>query len=248
MFPMRRAWAILAIAVTACGALALLLQKGSGDSEGPCDGTQAGTGINGVYCGQGMDNSYKNGVLSDLLVLFLQGKTVVDVGAGQGQYAEAMKESNIAIRAFDGQARIEGFTKGLVTRADLTEPLQLDPAPQWILSFEVLEHIPPHLEPGFLANIGKATEGVIISCAIAGQGGTAHINTQPNDVVRDKLAELGFVFDPRASAAVRWFLHHRRKDHFSTNLMVFFRAAPDDVRQDSNDTALLTRIVLMSWR
>jgi hypothetical protein len=240
MLAARRCW-LLALALT-LGVVGLVLvwrlREDDGDlgEAGLCDGRQGGangnggrTGKNGIYCGQDMDNGYINKALVSLLTLFLRGQTVVDVGAGQGGYAEAMVAAGVSVRAFDGAAGIEAFTDGLVSRADLTQPLVLEPLPQWTLSFEVLEHIPPHLEPPFLANLALATEGVIMSCAIFGQGGTSHINTHPNDVVRDRLAELGFVFDPRGSAAVRWYLHHRVKDHFSTNLMVFFHAPKDDV-------------------
>jgi hypothetical protein len=215
----------------------LLHQKHAERFSEPCDGNQGAgsdgyggrTGENGVYCGQGMDNGYINVELAALLSRFLKGKTVADIGAGQGGYAKVMKAAAISVRAFDGQAGIEGFTEGLVSHADLTRPLALEPRPQWTISFEVLEHIPPHLEANFLQNVAMATEGVIISCAIVGQGGQDHINTHSNVAVRDRLAELGFVFDPRASATVRWYLHHRVMDHFSTNLMVFFRGAADNV-------------------
>jgi hypothetical protein len=136
-------------------------------ADGLCDQNHP-TAKNGIYCGQGMDNNYVNGELSTLLQLFLQGKTVVDIGAGQGGYSKAMKEKGISVRAFDGQVGIEAVTKGLVSRADLTRPLKLEPAPQWTISFEVLEHIPSHLEPAFFVNVVLATEGVIVSCAIVG--------------------------------------------------------------------------------
>lgn len=49
----------------------------------------------------------------------------------------------------------------------------------WVLSLEVAEHLPRSMEPVFVFNLDRhAKEGVVLSWARKGQGGSHHVNEQ----------------------------------------------------------------------
>jgi hypothetical protein len=56
----------------------------------------------------------------------------------------------------------------------------------WVVSLEVLEHVPPHKEKVVVENLLKMTNNaIILSWAIPKQGGVSHINEKPNEYVID---------------------------------------------------------------
>lgn len=74
----------------------------------------------------------------------------------------------------------------------------------WVLSLEVLEHIPPQFEKDVVDNVVRAArEGIVLSWAIPGQGGFGHFNEQPNDAVIAKLEARCFDLDIPLSNSIR---------------------------------------------
>ncbi len=72
------------------------------------------------------------------LVDLFRGLSVIDIGAGQGQYTRFFEavEPSINFMAFDGAYNVESFTENRVTWTDLTLPLDVPPA-DWVLNIEV---------------------------------------------------------------------------------------------------------------
>ena len=83
----------------------------------------------------------------------------------------------------------------------------------WVVSLEVLEHVPGHRESIVVDNILKLTQnGIILSWAIPRQGGVSHINEKPNEYVLDLFVnKLGFKYCKttsdhlRSTAQLPWF-------------------------------------------
>ena len=104
---------------------------------------------------------------------------------------------------------------------DLTLPQYWLPRYDWVLSVEVLEHIPAESEKEALDNIDRAAgHGVVLSWAIPGQIGFQHINNRPHTYVREVMTRRGFIVDLNASNVLRQkaaYPNHKR------NLMVFIR-------------------------
>ena len=75
----------------------------------------------------------------------------------------------------------------------------------WVVSLEVLEHVPPHKESIVVENILKLTQnGIILSWAIPRQGGVSHINEKPNSYVLELFVEkLGFKYCRNVSDRLR---------------------------------------------
>ena len=103
----------------------------------------------------------------------------------------------------------------------MTLPQYWLPRYDWVLSVEVLEHIPVDSEKEALDNIDRAAgHGVVLSWAVPGQLGFRHINNRPPTYVHKLMSERGFTIDLNASNALRekaTFLNLKR------NLMVFVR-------------------------
>lgn len=151
------------------------------------------------------------GVAAQLLVI-LNGSSVLDLGAGLGQYGAAWGDL-VDYRARDGALNVEEFTKGLVCWADLSVPLGfVEPARDFVVSLEVGEHIPIEGEAAFLDNVAaKAKFCALVSWAVPGQGGHSHVNERTNEYVEAQMAARGFtrVFEMekrvRAAAKYEWF-------------------------------------------
>ena len=87
---------------------------------------------------------------------------------------------------------------------DLTLPQYWLPRYDWVLSMEVLEHIPAQYETVVLDNIDRAAgHGVVLSWAVIGQGGFRHINNRSPAYVNQTMYHRGFILDQKASDVLR---------------------------------------------
>jgi len=104
---------------------------------------------------------------------------------------------------------------------DLTLPQYWLPRYDWVLSTEVLEHIPAEYESLVLDNIDRAAgRGVVLSWAVPGQRGFHHVNNRALVYVNQTMVNRGFVFDLKASLTLR---ENATLTYFRNNIMVFTR-------------------------
>jgi hypothetical protein len=86
---------------------------------------------------------------SDKLAKLFSGGSVLDLGAGLGNYEADWERKGligkadgiVSVRMFDGAENVEKVTGGRAKWADLTEPLEDVLPADWVLSLEVGEHI-----------------------------------------------------------------------------------------------------------
>lgn len=156
------------------------------------------------------------GALLDFFAEEGAGTTVADFGCGRGDYAAALAAAGFAVRAYDGNPNVEAMSGGVGKPLDLSARVDVGPA-DWVMSFEVGEHLPREFEQVFLDNLARhARRGLIVSWAVPGQGGRGHFNERPLEYVRAEVARRGFAVDEAASARLRgastlsWF---RRNIH-----------------------------------
>jgi len=103
----------------------------------------------------------------------------------------------------------------------LTLPQYWLPRYDWVLSTEVLEHIPAKFESVVLDNIDRAAgHGVVLSWAVPGQQGYHHVNNRSPTYVNQTMAQRGFSLDMKASLALR---SYATLYYFRNNIMVFTR-------------------------
>ena len=163
---------------------------------------------------------------------FLQNKYVAGFGDGTGGYKQALMKMGKVKRydAFDGAPFSEKDSQGTVKHMDLTIPQYGLKLYDWVVSIEVAEHIPSKYESIFLDNIFRhAKEGIILSWAVSGQGGLAHINNKPLQYVFRKMLENNFLVDMTSS---KYLQDNCGFQHLKKNLYVYTKTL------DSNNDEL----------
>jgi len=145
--------------------------------------------------------------LADALAHLFVASSVLDLGAGIGQYEFywQQKKLPIVVDAYDGALNVEEYTLGRVRWADLSRPFTASEGQyNWVLSLEVGEHIPAQYMQHFIDNIDRHNRcGVVLSWAIPGQGGHSHVNTQPNSAIIQEMERRGYSYDESASMNFR---------------------------------------------
>lgn len=154
---------------------------------------------------------------------FLKGKTVGSFGDGPGAYKReltGLHEIKL-YDAYDGAPYCDETSNGLVQFLDLTVPQYGIPMYDWVISLEVAEHIPKEHEAVYIDNLVRhSREGIIMSWAVPGQGGLAHINNRPLSYVIKLMDFHGFKHDTSTSQ------HLKLKASFAwlrDNLNVFWK-------------------------
>lgn len=182
----------------------------------------------------GSNDELDRGLSGEMSRLFLKDSPsveVIDLGCGFGQYGRHFESSAKGIKwtGYDGSENIDIITDGFVKFIDLAEPKFLGKKYDWAMSIEVAEHLPMHLEANFLYVLDVHNRnGVVLSWAVPGQGGHAHVNCQSNEYVQCVMTKiLNYSYDDaaaarmRAAATVSWLkntvmVFSRSDDHVAT--------------------------------
>ena len=170
----------------------------------------------GQYGGQPIAEAhYMDAGIGPLLGRVFHNHSVLDLGAGSGQYGLyfASADASIEYTGVDGALNVERFTSGRVQWADLSSPTAFPEGQHdFVMSLEVGEHLPPRFESTFLANIDNNNVcGAALSWATVGQMGHGHVNCRDNDYVIAKMRAMGYEYDAqisnsgRESAEMEWF-------------------------------------------
>ena len=166
----------------------------------------SGSGPSGGFClnsGQRKrgGNHMMAHALADLLAELLVNATVLDVGAGLGQYGQYFESHAPSVRwtGIDGAENIELVTGGRVGFADIADglPPALRRRFDWVMSIEAAEHVPRVNEAALMhALVAHARHGIILSWAGLGhEAGLNHANCQSREYVTCAMAALGMFPD-----------------------------------------------------
>lgn len=159
--------------------------------------------------------------LADELVHFFKDASVTEFGAGHGCYTEYLASRNVSIRAFDGSPDIANRTQNLVQTADLSRNLSLGKS-DWVLCFEVAEHVPQKYEETFVKNLDEHNKkGILLSwSSLKPPHGVGHVNPQSEKWVVERFAQLGYRVDAKPTQILR---HSALFPWFRSNVLVFLR-------------------------
>eukprot|EP00455_Lapot_gusevi_P000335 TRINITY_DN10156_c0_g1_i2.p1 TRINITY_DN10156_c0_g1~~TRINITY_DN10156_c0_g1_i2.p1 ORF type:complete len:274 (-),score=30.46 TRINITY_DN10156_c0_g1_i2:323-1144(-) len=150
-------------------------------------------------------------------------QSVVDIGAGVGQYGWyfEMQQLPIKYKAYDGALNVESFTQGYVSYLNLARPLLKPQVYDWALCLEVGEHLPARFQNTLLDTLHLLNrKGVVLSWAVPGQGGHGHVNELPNEVIVSSMKRRGYRLDKELTLKGRSITTF---PHFRKTLMVFLR-------------------------
>ena len=108
-------------------------------------------------------------------------KTAVDFGCGTGTFLKFLKDNGVIVTGIDreyNEKRIVGITEKEFIQDDLTKPIHLNKKYDLSISLEVAEHLPESSAEIFITSLCEASNVVLFSAAVKGQGGVGHINEQ----------------------------------------------------------------------
>jgi len=145
--------------------------------------------------------------LAEAIVDFLRkekAETLVDFGCGDGDYVNHFIKNGIRAIGYDGNPVTKDASGGTCFVLDLSNPVDLHKQYDWVMSLEVGEHLPKKYETIFIENLVRhVKDGLILSWAIKGQGGTGHFNEQNNDYIKQIFASIGWYNDLEAENSLR---------------------------------------------
>ena len=108
-------------------------------------------------------------------------KTAADFGCGTGIFLKFLKDNGVSVTGLDrehNEKRILAITEEEFIQADLTKPVHLGKKYDLSISLEVAEHLPESSAETFITSLCEASDVVLFSAAVKGQGGVGHINEQ----------------------------------------------------------------------
>ncbi|QQS07795.1 MAG: class I SAM-dependent methyltransferase [Phycisphaerales bacterium] len=157
--------------------------------------------------------------------------SLVDVGCGTGAMAAEFKRRGVRVLGLEHNAKGRRWADraGVPVRPfDLRVEGGLSPADgpfDLAMSTEVAEHLPESLADRFVDYLVSCDAAhVLLTAAHPGQGGTGHINEQPQSYWIEKFRSRGWSHDPELSGRVSARLESLPMSKFlATNLMMFQR-------------------------
>lgn len=168
---------------------------------------------NGIWHTDSDEEHIKDRKLCKNLIKYLKSqnaKSIVDCGCGAGYYVNDFIAEGLNVKGYDGNPNTKKFNSHCDI-LDLSKPYDKEKY-DWVLSLEVGEHIPKKCETIFIENLVNFCEnGLIISWAIKGQGGSGHFNEQNNEYIKERICSYGFTNDIetedmlRNDCSLRWF-------------------------------------------
>lgn len=139
------------------------------------------------------------GVISTFLRVFPQAHRYLDVGAGSGAFAAEAQRRGLQVVAieYNSYGRRLASKQAVDTRLfdlNLDPPAQLEGNFDLAYCLEVAEHLPPALGDRLVEYLAKIAPIVIFTAAHPGQGGTGHINEQPQAywIARFESSGMGY--------------------------------------------------------
>jgi SAM-dependent methyltransferase len=151
--------------------------------------------------------------------------SVLDVGCGVGTWLAEWQHAGVTdIAGVDGDyvdcARLQ-ISAELFTAADLEKPLDLGRQFDLVECLEVAEHLDASAAASLVRSLCAHSGTVLFSAAIPAQGGSHHVNEQPQSYWAEMFAAEGF----RAFDAVRpWIWDNGRvRVWYRQNMLLFSR-------------------------
>ena len=147
---------------------------------------------------------------TQLLYPLLRPESVIDLGCGRGVWLNEWQGAGVRdVLGADGDY-VDPDTLDIARDAflptDLTAPLKTDRRFDLAQSLEVGEHLPGTAAETLVDSLTAASDRVLFSAAVVGQGGEFHINEQPLSYWQALFAARGY----RAYDCVRPSLQHNR--------------------------------------
>jgi len=163
--------------------------------------------------------------------------TVYELGCGRGGLSWSLNQlPGISCFGVDGYKGIRSLGEQYISH-DLGTSLDFEKLapPDFTISIEVGEHVPPEKQPQFLTTLLQAKRGIVVSWARPGQGGHGHVNEQLPGYIQSRIEKLS---DFRLCTKQTTLFRNRQTKRIGIHrmilrmgLMVFLRDHADVDRQ-----------------
>lgn len=141
-----------------------------------------------------MDCSEK--IILSLIMKSFKVETMVDFGCAVGRWCREGKNLGMAeVLGIDGyyvDSEALVIDKNEFLAADLGECIELNKKYDLAVSLEVAEHLPEEMSDTFVDNLARASNLILFSAAVVGQGGDFHVNEQPLSYWKEKFRKRGY--------------------------------------------------------
>lgn len=162
-----------------------------------------------------------------LLDLFGPFRSVLDLGAGNGYFAHVFSEAGAEAHMVElSEAVLPYVFDDVECRIhDLREPLDYGRTFELVLCIEVAEHLPESAADALCGTIARHVGRLLVfTSAPPGQGGDGHINCQPGEYWKEKLAGRGLTFAGLATDRLKtaWARKlEKQHQHLGKNVQVW---------------------------
>lgn len=146
------------------------------------------------YIDQGARQSAR--AFAALLTPWLRPQSVLDLGSGRGVWLDEWQKAGVAdVLGVDGdyvdRSKL-AIAPSSFRAADLTRAVEFDRRFDLAQSLEVGEHLPHAASEPLVDSLTRASDRVLFSAAVTGQGGEFHINEQPLSFWQELFAARGY--------------------------------------------------------
>jgi SAM-dependent methyltransferase len=158
------------------------------------------------------DLAFDEGLIK-AVIQFCQPGNALDLGCGAGYFVRWLRENGVDAWGAEPSDLTNVFkAPGYQIYQDISQPFDLERTYDLIICTEVVEHIPKELENTVFDNIVKHVgKYLVFSGATPGQGGSGHINEEPESYWFTHLTRRGLrlvldaSIDARLASTLSWY-------------------------------------------
>lgn len=184
---------------------------------------------------EALDREFAEGqnVMADSFLARFRPASVADVGCGTGALLHRLKQGGVRVFGLERSEAALAICRQRELEVQTVNLLEIGPKDaarypgpfDLVLSFEVLEHLPPDRAAsivGFLCALGPR---IVFSAAQPGQGGHDHLNEQPLDYWIRLFDEAGHPYDADGTEGLKteWSQSGKVSVYYRRNTLVFQR-------------------------
>lgn len=136
--------------------------------------------------------------LADAILDRFAPASVLDVGCGTARILARLAARGVVVRGVEGSrhAIAASPVADAIVRRNLEQGVPDLGRFDLALCIEVAEHLPERVAPKLVDGLTRASDRVLFTAAVPGQGGTHHVNEQPRAYWERLFAARGFDLDP----------------------------------------------------
>lgn len=144
-------------------------------------------------------------LLADGVADLFEPRTAVDVGCGTGIVLTRLQERGVAVTGIEGSRHaieLSGLGERVV-KANLERQIPRLGRFDVCVCIEVAEHLPARAASPLVETLTELSDVVVFTAATPGQGGSHHVNEQPQSYWETHFGERGFRRDEERESQLK---------------------------------------------